>query len=159
MCTACLESNLSEIDCPRSLPALAQTHRLQHFIIHAWQYCLKMPLQRYHRTTDQDRENLVECHENGEHFVSLEHYLGNNILKFMHHNIIWRHHCSDIIVQLTKTEKFWWKECHKNGEDFVTLEHYLGIRRPMAYSIVRLKINIRLPSTLLRCVERTNIFK
>ena len=36
-----------------------------------------MPPQRYyHRTTDQDREKLVECHENGEDFVIFGHNLG-----------------------------------------------------------------------------------
>ena len=39
-----------------------------------------MSLQRYHRTTDQDRESLVECHENGEDFVTLAHNLGTRRL-------------------------------------------------------------------------------
>ena len=34
-----------------------------------------MPPQRYHRTTDQDRESLVESQENGEDFITLAHNL------------------------------------------------------------------------------------
>ena len=83
-CAVCLESN--QIDCLRSLPALAQTHR-QHLFLRTTFYCASITIlfqdaaAAIELFSRQDRESLVKYNEDGEDtFVTIAHNLSHGLL-------------------------------------------------------------------------------